>query len=503
MILRPSRADLQLIGYHLGRVLVGLAAVMLLPALVAVGRGEWNALTSLTIGASITALLGHRAQVRFRTHRPLRWTHGMVTVGAAWLVAAPLAAIPLYLGGHLGSYLDATFEAMSGLTTTGLTLTQDLDHLSVALNLYRHVLQLVGGQAFAVIVLTFLKVSSTSGGQTKKRDVRADRVLPNTSRSTRFIAQVAGTYLVLGTTALTVAGIAAGLRPGRALLHGFALFVSAYDTGAFTLQSTSANYYHSVAIESLLIVLMLAGALSYGLHYQLWRRNSGELVRNIEVRTMAATLGGLLLIAFIGLGRSGAFTDAGPMFRRGLFTLVSAHTTTGMTITDPAAMVADWGVILPAALVTAMAIGGMASSAAGGITGFRLGVTLKGVAGEVREVLLPESSLVVTSYHQHRRLLLRDEHVRAAATVLLLFLFTYLAGGIISLFYDPTLDFTDALFESTAATTTSGMSIGITSPSAAVPVKLVLLTQMWLGRLEFLAAFAAIGYVVALLRGRT
>lgn len=503
MILRPSRADLQLIGYHLGRVLLGLAVFMLLPALVCLARGEWNSLTALVIGASITGAVGDRGRVLFKTRRKLRWTHGMVLVGAAWMVAAPFAAIPLFLSGHLGSFLDALFEAMSGITTTGLTLTQDLDHLSVGMNLYRHGLQLIGGQAFAFVVVVFLKTSSSVGGPSQKRDVRSDRVVPNVRRSARFIATVTATYLVVGTVALTVAGIGAGLRPGRALLHGFALFLSAYDTGAFTLQSTSANYYHSLSIEIVLMVLMVAGAISYGLHYQLWRRNYLEAGRNIEVRTMGATITALLVVVFIGLGRSGAFTDLGPMLRRGLFTLVSAHTTTGLTITNTAAMKADWGVILPAGLVTAMAIGGMATSAAGGITGFRLGVTLKGVAGEVREVLLPDSALIVTSYHQHRRLLLRDGHVRAAATVLLLFLFTYLTGGIVTLFYETGLDFTDALFESVAATSTGGISLGITDPDAATPVKVVLLLQMWLGRVEFLAAFAAVGYVVALVRGRT
>lgn len=503
MLIRPGREDLRVIGASLCRVVTVVGAAMLIPALVAVARREWNELTALVVSAAIAVAVGRVGESALRVTTPHTWTHGMVTVGFGWPLAACVAAVPLYLVGHTGGYLDATFEAMSGLTSTGLTLTQDLDHLPVSLNLWRHLLQFLGGQSFVVVVLTVFTVSATRAGAPFVGELRDTRLLPSTTRTIRFILLVSTTAVLIGTAALVVTGTAAGLAPVRAFHHGLALSLSAVNTGGFAPTSTSAGYYHSVPVEAVLIVLMLTGALSYGIHYQLWRGHRRELRSNLEPRTFAASLVTLLVVTYVGLGRSGAYTDTWPMFRRGFFTLVSAHTTTGLTTTDPRVVVTDWGLIVPAALVAAMAIGGMASSPAGGIKSLRVGITAKGVAGEVRRVLLPESALVVTTYNQQQqRHILRDGQVRAASTVLLLFLFTYLMGGIVTLFATD-VDFTSAMFESTSAAANGGLSVGITDPSAPTLIKVVLLVQMWLGRLEFLAGLSIFGYAVALVRGRT
>lgn len=504
MLIRPGPEDLRVIGASLGRVVAIVGYAMLVPAAVALVRGEWNALSSLVVASALAVGIGGAVERTLGSERDPTWTHGMVTVGLGWPLAAAVAAIPLYLSGHTAGFLDALFEAMSGLTTTGLTLTQDLDHLAMSLNLWRHLLQFLGGQAFVIVVLTVFTATSTRSGALFVGELRDSRLLPSTGRSIRFIVTIGLTLVTVGTVALTIAGLTAGLPLHRALHHGFALGLSAVNTGGFAPASTSAAYYHSVAFEAVLIGLMLAGALSYGIHYQLWRGNRRELHQNIEPRTIIATLVVLLGVTYVGLGRSGAFVDAWPMFRRGFFSVVSAHTTTGLTITDPRVIVTDWGLIMPAALVAAMAIGGMASSPAGGIKALRVGITAKGVAGEVRRVLLPESALVVTTYHQQRRRhILRDGQVRAASTVLLLFLFTYLMGGIVTLFVTDEFDFTSAMFESTSAAANGGLSVGVTSPDAAIAIKLVLLVQMWLGRLEFLAGLSIVGYAVALVRGRT
>lgn len=503
MILRPDVRDLRVIAYSLGRVVAAVGALMLVPAVVALIHAEWDALTALLLSGAIAVLVGRSTTLLLPSRRTLSWTHGMVTIGLAWLVVPVFAGLPFFLGGHTEGFLDASFEALSGITTTGLTLVQDLDHLATSLNLWRHLLQFAGGQAVIVVILTLFTTAGAQGGSLSLGDIRDTRITPNVSRTTRFILTVAGTFAAVGITALTIAGLAAGLGPGRALVHAGALFLTAYDTGGFSLQSTSAGYYHSPAVEAILVVLMIAGALSYGIHFELWRGNRRELLRNIETRTVALTASALLAVTLVGLGRSGAFLDAAPMFRQGLFALVSAHTTSGLTITDPRVIVTDWGLLAPAALVTAMAVGGMASSSAGGIKAIRIGLVLKGIFQEVRRVLLPESAVVLATYHQHRRQILRDLHIRGAATVLLLFLFTFLAGGLTTLFTVGTVDFTEALFESTAAASNTGISVGILDPDAPVAIKVVLGLQMWFGRLEFMAVFATLGYAFAFLRGRT
>ncbi len=500
---RPDRNDGRIIAYYVGKVILGLGLMQLLPAVIALFLREWNAFSAFVFGASLAIIVGSLTEIRFRTRESLQWSHGMVTVALSWLAGAGFAAVPLYLSGHFDSFLDAMFDAMSGLTTSGLSLLMDLDHLAASMNVYRHLLHFAGGQGIIVVVLTLFASGSGSAqlGTLYVGEGRDERIMPNIIRTARFIYTVASVYLLLGTTALVLAGMFAGLTPWRALYHGVNLFMAAFDTGGFSTMSTSVGYYHSVAMESVLVVLMVAGTLSFGLHYMLWRGEIGELRKNIETRTMAMTLTAMTFVVMLGLGRSGAFTDAGPMFRKGFFTIVSAHTGTGFAVNAPALYVSDWGQLAPAAVVGAMALGGMASSTAGGFKAIRVGIALKGLTHDIRRVLLPESALVVSTYHSRRRLILRDSQVKAATTMLLLFLLTYLGGAMVALFTTST-DFTSALFESVSATATVGLSTGLTHPGMNHALEVTMIAQMWLGRLEFMAVFAMVGYGVALARGR-
>lgn len=325
--------------------------------------------------------------------------------------------------------------------------------------------------------------------------------MPNVIQTARFIWRVAFVYLVIGTAVLFLATWHAGLDPWRAIYHSLNIFMAAFDTGGFSTQSTSIAYYHSLPLEIVVMVLMVAGALSFGVHYELWRGVRGELLRNLETRTIAVSLVTLATLTALGLARSGAFTEGMALFRKGFFTVLSAHTGTGFAVNAPALFVSDWGLLAPAAVVGAMALGGMASSTAGGIKAIRVGISAKGLWKDVRRVLLPESALVVETYHSHRRRILRDEQVRSAVTILLLYLLTYLAGGIVGLFYG--IDFNRSMFESTSAAANVGLSVGVVAPEQALPLKLTYVAQMWIGRLEFMAVFALIATVVAAFRGRT
>ncbi len=320
-------------------------------------------------------------------------------------------------------------------------------------------------------------------------------------RTARFIFLVAGGYLVTGTAALWLTGLTAGLTPGRALFHGLTLFMAGFDTGGFAPYSTSVAYYHSAAMELVIIVLMIAGTLSFGLHYHLWRGRQRELTHNFEVRTLAVTLGLTTVIATLGLARAGAYTDTLALFRKGVFTLVSAHTGTGFAVTAAPVLQQDWGLVAPAAVVLAMALGGMAGSTAGGFKAIRVGLATKAVVRDIRRSIQPDAAVVVSSYPAGGgRRTLTDGEVRAAITILVLYVMTLLAGALLGVFYGYPFD--AALFESTSAVANVGLTVGVSAPDMPVAMKAFTILQMWLGRLEFMAAFALVGFVVASFRGR-
>ena len=123
-----------------------------------------------------------------------------------------LGALPHCLSGHEGSYLDAMFDVMSGYTTTGLYLLQDLDHVAHGLNMWRHLLTYAGGQGIVVIALTFLFKGTAGAYKVYVGEGKDERLLPNVVQTARAIWLVSLTWLVVGTLALIATGLCA--RPG-------------------------------------------------------------------------------------------------------------------------------------------------------------------------------------------------------------------------------------------------------------------------------------------------
>lgn len=497
--MRPEPSDLRLIGFYLGKVVTGLAIVMAIPAVVALLGREWNSLSALLIGMALCLGIGQVAAWRLATPRALTWAHGTVIVALAWLLGPVLAAVPLHLSGHFVTPLDAIFDALSGLTTSGLTVMEDLDHLAWSMSIYRHLLHFVGGQGIVIVVLSLFAQGGAHVATLYASEARDERIVPNIVRTARFIYVIAGTYLLIGTAALTAALWVAGLSLGRAFGHGVALFMAAFDTGGFAPTSQSLAYYHSFGVEVVAMLLMVAGTLSFGLHFQLWRGDRDELWRHLETRTLAVTLGLLTVGAMAALAWSGAQTQPGGLIRTGFVTVISAHTGTGFAVTSGSTMLADWGALAPLAVVLAMALGGMASSTAGGMKAMRIGLLVKGLHLEIRRILLPENALVVQTYHAHGTRLLRERAMWSSAVLLLMYLLTYLVGGFAGLI-DGRFSISETIFESVSAAANVGLSVGIVGPQMPTGLQVVYMLQMWLGRLEFIAAFVLIGYVVSLIR---
>jgi len=499
-VLRPNVEDLRLIGFYLGKVIGGLGLVMLVPVPVALALGERNAAAALVLGASIALTVGWLSDAHLETRRTLSWAHGMVIVALAWIVGSAFAAIPMHVSGRFTGALGAYFEAVSALTTTGMSVIHDLDHLETSMGLYRHLLQIAGGLGIIIVILALFSAGGSRVSTLYVSEARDERILPNILRTSRFIARVTVVFLITSTALLTAALLHAGFAPLRAIEHAIALFFSSFATGGFSLMQASIGYYHSWAVELIVMLLMFAGMLSFALHHALWSGDLKEFTAHLETRTLALTGGTFLLLLSLGLVREGTYSDLASLARKGLFTLLSAISSTGHQVNAGDTFATDWGVLAPAALVGAMAIGGMASSTAGGIKALRVGLAIKGVVHDIRRFLLPESAVVVTSYHVGRRRILRPEAARAATTVLLLFVLSFLLGTMTALLSGD-VDVTEALFEGVSVGANIGISIGVVTPEMPRLLQAVYIVQMILGRLEFVAVLVLVGYLLSFRRG--
>lgn len=500
MIVRPRREDHLVIATYTGKVIVGVGLLMVVPLVVSIAFAEWDTVVDFVISIAACMIFGFGVQYFFKTDKDLKWSHGLVVASSSWIIATALGALPHFLSGHEGSYLDAMFDVMSGYTTTGLYLLQDLDHVSNGLNMWRHLLTYAGGQGIVVIALTFLFKGTAGAYKVYVGEGKDERLLPNVVQTARAIWLVSLTWLVVGTLALSASGWWLGQAPVRAFLHGLWVFMGAWSTGGFAPQSYNTMWFHSLLYEVIAAVIFISGSFNFAMHWAVWTGKRREIVRNIETISFAVTLTAMTLIATFWLGKLGVYSDTMALFRKAFYQVASGHTTTGFSTIYSRAFVTQWGPIGMIATTIAMAIGASACSTAGGIKGIRIGVITKAFIQDVRRMVSPESAVVRAKYHHVRDVWLDDAVVRTAMTITIAYLTMYAVGALVGTLYG--YDFVQAAFEAVSAGSNTGLSCGVTSPLMPAVMKVMYILQQWLGRLEFMSVFALFGYGYAVLRGR-
>ncbi len=495
---RTNCTSIRIISYYTGYVVIGTAMLMIIPLITALVMTEWNAVFDFIISISVSTLAGilfvlFGKETKVNKHA-LKWMHGFVIAAFSWLVLMVLCSVPYLLSGHTRSLLDGCFDVMSGFTTTGLALTQDLDHLSVSLNMWRHILTFVGGQGMVVLALTFLIKNTGGAYKVYVGEAKDIELVPNVKGTARQIWKISIIYFVIGTAALWITGVCIGLKPLSAFYHALFVFESSWSTGGFAPNTQNMMYYHSFIYESITMVFFILGSLNFGLHYAVWQKKKKELVKNIEMQSFLITSFIITVLAVAALSGSGTYTDAVSAFRRVVYNVLSAHTTTGFGTIFARQFANEWGDKGVLLLVIAMLIGGSACSTAGGIKGLRIGIIIKGLIADVKKILSSERSVRIYKIHHIKDVVLEDGIVKSASLIAICYIVTFSLGTLIGVFYGYPL--LDASFESASVTGNVGLSIGVTSASMPAVMKIYYIIAMYLGRLEFLSVFALIGYII-------
>jgi trk system potassium uptake protein TrkH len=500
MIPRPQFEDIKAIGYYLGKIIMGIGLVMLIPMTVSLIAWEMNPLFDFLLSVSICMAIGLFLSMLCYTKKDLSWMHGMVIVSLSWLVAAALGALPLFMSGHWKSFLDAFFDAMSGFATTGLILVQDLDHLSYGHNVWRHLMMFMGGQGIVVVALTFLVRGVSGAFKMYVGEAREERVLPNIVSTARFIWMVSIVYFCVGTFSLGIVAFMEGMPLWRSFFHGACIFMAAFATGGFTPQSQNIAYYHSLPFEIVSIAIMILGALNFKLHYALWTGNRREIIRNIEIITLFITIVVTLCFVVIGLARDGVYLSALAIFRKGFYQLISAHTGTGYSTIYAGQFIREWGSLSLLGIIVAMALGGSSCSTTGGIKALRVSLVFKDLARDVKKLILPETSVLVEKFHHIKDLVLEDKYLRLVFLIIILYTGLYFFGAAVGMLCG--FPFLNALFESTSAAANVGLSCGITNAAMPTALKITYIFQMWAGRLEFMSIFVLLAFIIATIKAK-
>lgn len=497
---RFSLYDLRVIGHYLGTLTQLFAALMAVPFITALVFQEWEPAERYLLGIGIALVVGTLLQfLRIEPGR-LGRRQALAVTGFAWIVLAFFASVPLFLSGHYATYMDALFDGVSGLTTTGATVALDIDHFSNADNMFRFMMHLVGGLGLIVVALSLGIFGKRSGSSLYTAEGRSEHVVPNVVQTTQLILRITLAIIFIAAVVLTALCISIGMEPVRAVLQSIWLAISAFSTGGFAPMAESVSYYNSIPIEIFLMLLMILGSISFVVHAEVWKGRLQSFFGDIEILTMLVWLLVMTVVVAASLSASALFSDLPAIIRRGLFMVVSAFSTTGFqnVTTNQLTTVFSSGAFLALALI--MAVGGSAGSTAGGVKLHRVGIIFKSIVSTVKEAVSPSSARVVVSYNHLGRRILSSDAVKEAMTVFVLFVITYSVGALVGIAHG--YEASQAIMESVAMTSNGGVITGIVTPGMSPSLETFYIFQMWAGRLEFVTLLAVLAEIVASLAPR-
>lgn len=487
--------DVRVIGHYLGVLILFSTVGLIPPFITAVVFGEWEPASRYLFTAGVFLVAG--SILRFLRIQPGRLSRqqAFAVTGLSWLVLGLFGAIPLYFSGHYATVLDSVFEAVSGFTTTGASVVQDLDHLSYADNMWRFMMHLMGGLGLVVVGLSF-GLFGKGNASLFTSEGRSEHVVPNVVQTARFIGKITLAFIAISTAIVTALCLAIGMEPARALLQSLWVSISAFMTAGFVPMSQNILYYHSIAIEVVLMVVMLMGCINFTLHAEIIRGRTREFFADTEVRYAVFWLVLIVVVLMASLAGGRLFSDLPTMVRRGLFMVFAAFSTTGFQnvtagqLTDGASITS--GAFMVLAIL--MAIGACSGSTAGGVKINRFAILAKSIVATLKETLAPDTARVVSSYHRIGKRTVSPEMVREATTVLVLYGVTYVIGALAGIASGN--DAALSIFESVAMASNGGITSGIVVPGMAWPLELFYILEMWAGRLEFVTLIAVIIQIV-------
>ena len=490
--LRPRRraaVDLQatvnLVGI-LGKYL-GLAAVFPVPFAIGYGEPVWPFLAT---GAIVSGLGFALERMTAGAAPRVGVREGFLVVSVTWLLAAAFAALPyVFIGGEqLDHPLDAYFEGMSGVTTTGASVVTDLDGINRSLGIWRQFTQWIGGMGIIVLAIAVLPRLRVGGRQLLESEMPGPEVsqLSERIRSTARILWILYVGLTVLQTLLLSAlgwlGIDEEMTPYEALAHAFATM----PTGGFSTRPRQAEEFAAASQWIIAIFMLIAGA-NFALMYRgIVRRQPRALFRDEEFRlyvgiALFATAAVTAMIWAYGIA------EGEEAIRAGFFQTVSIMSTTGMASTD----FALWPAALLLTLFALMFVGGSAGSTGGSIKVVRHLLIGKILRREIDQTVSPELVMPIRLNGTP----VNERTLRAIAAFVLLYVGLWAIGaGIIAIdsaITNAGLGTLDALAASATAIGNVGPGFGVTGPMGSfAPVgdisKITMIGLMWAGRLEII-----------------
>lgn len=373
----------------LGALLITESLFMLITAVVSFIYREDDFIPLLysigiTCGTGLLGILaGRGSTLRFGIRE------GYLVVGLIWIIFSIFGMLPFVLSGYIPSVTDAFFETMSGFTTTGATILNNIESLPHGLLFWRSLTQWLGGMGIVVLSMAILPMFD-AGMQLYSAEVTGpthDKLLPRIKDTARRLWEI---YILL-TIIMTGLLYIAGMGFFDSVCHA----LSATSTGGYSTKQASVSYWTSPAIHYIIIIFMFVSGINYSLLYKVFIRGDIKKInKDDEFKTYYIVVAIVTTIIAAGLIFDRCIYSIGDIernFRESLFQVVSIITTTGFVTTDYTL----WAPVLQMTLLFLMFTGSCAGSTSGGVKLIRINIVLKNAFYEFKRVIHPKAVIPV------------------------------------------------------------------------------------------------------------
>lgn len=415
----------------------------------------------------------------------VRDKEALLSVGLGWLIAVFFCSLPYIFSTALTSPVDAYFETMSGFTTTGATIIDNVEILPRSILFWRALTQWLGGMG--IILLSALVLSRFMGGAAIfiKAEISGHSIARLKPKILHTVLILWGVYMIF-TVVQTLLLWAAGMSLFDAVTHTF----TTLSTGGFSTKNGSIGQYSTYSnyftIQTIIIFFMIAMGVNFTLYPLIFTKKIKEGLKNPELKAyliliaMATALVAIILFLYTYPNNIGA------SIRESLFQVVSIITTTGFATSD----YTQWPALVQYILLLLMFVGGCAGSTAGAIKIIRFIVLLKVTRREIKKSIHPKAVIPITIGEKA----LSEDAIKSIISFFFIYLFIFLIASALMIVVFS--DRGDAVVTGISAAASSlgnvGPGLGGAGPaftySSIHPFgKIVMLVCMWLGRIEIFA----------------
>lgn len=370
----------KMITYIIGQILRVVGLCMLLPVIVGAVYGEHNVLATFGIPFFITMFISVAFTIKKPKNTAVFSMEGFISVAAAWIAMSAIGALPFVISGDIPNYVDALFETVSGFTTTGSTILNDVECMSKSCMFWRAFTHWLGGMG----VLMFVLAVMNSNDVRTMHMMRAECAGPNVGRlvsKSSFSARILyGIYI-----ALTVSEIIVLMLFGMPFYDAIVHACSSAGTGGFSMWNDSIAHYNSIGIEMTITVFILLFGVNFSLYYFMLIRKFSLVFKNEELITYFGIIA--IATAAITLSVKDVYSSIGESLRHSFFMVASTITSTGFATTDTG----QWSTFPQTLLLLLMFVGSCAGSTGGGMKVSRVLIIVKTGIRELKYIVSPRA----------------------------------------------------------------------------------------------------------------